>query len=640
MVHNTRFKFSVLATFIGSQFLAYSAQANQQETMVVVSDQSLRVGQTIDSTQLEHQQANELSDVFRTAPEVQVGGGSAVSQKIYLRGIEDNMLNITIDGAVQAANVYHHQGRLSIEPELLKSVKVQPGVVRATDGAGALGGSIAFETKNPQDLLNANQRAGAQFKAGYYSNTQGYKTSATGYAQATDSLSMLASVTVGELDDFVDGKGQTQPHTGSENKAGLFKAVAELNQEQQLVFGYEARRDQAYRYHRPQWQPSAKNAPINQEMARDTFTSKYNYTPVDNHWVDTQVTLYLTETSLEHLQGPWGDYLGEGESVGADVRNTSRFQNFAVTYGADYREDEGRLMSPTYGSEKDQGKVHGIYAQADWSFDSQWRLTAGARYDKYQLEESKGSELNHSGVSPNATLTYQPMPSLSLYAGMGQAIRGATVRELFKLDGTKSSPDRKEEKAITQEIGLNWLQDNWMFTAKLFDMEIEDVVAEKQTRPRQLTNVGTLENHGGTATLGYQWHELNTRLTYSHARPELNGKPLNDDTKGIGTAIGDTWLLTLDYQVSDQWLLGYGGRYVARLTEVAAGYDEKPGYALHDLYAQWNPMTDEPLTLSLSIKNLFDKAYRDHASYGVSNDVATGTLEAGRDIRFNLAYQF
>ncbi|MCE2573071.1 TonB-dependent receptor domain-containing protein [Motilimonas eburnea] len=640
MIHHTHFKLSALATLIASQWLVNTAHAEQQDTIVIVAKPNNQAEQTIDSATLEQRQANELSDVFRTTPEVQVGGGSAVSQKIYLRGIEDNMLNVTIDGAVQAANLYHHQGRLSIEPDLIKSVKVQAGVVRATDGAGALGGAIAFETKNPQDLLAADERAGAQLNAGYYSNTEGYKGSATGFARATDKVSVLASVTLSDLDDFVDGEGNSQPHTGSKNQAGLFKAVAEFTPDQQLVLSYDARRDEAYRYHRPQWQPSKKNIAINQEMQRDTLTGKYHFAPAGSAWLDLQVNAYLTETSLEHIQGPWGDYLGEGESLGIDVRNTSAFDVLTLTYGADYREDEGHLTSPTYGADKDKGRVQGVYAQADWEIASQWRLTAGARYDKYKLKESKGSQFNHSGVSPNATLTFQPLPNLSIYAGAGQVIRGATVREIFKLDGATSHPERKEETAITQEAGLNWQYDNWAFTAKLFDLKIKDVVAETHTRPRQLTNVGTLKNQGGSATLAYNWQDLIAGLSYSHARPELNGQPLNDDTKGIGTAIGDTWVFTLDYQVTQQLQLGYDGRYVERLTHVAEGYDEKPGYALHDIYAQWTPFSHQPLTLTLTVKNLFDKAYRDHASYGETNEVATGTLDTGRDIRFKLGYQF
>ncbi|WP_281546169.1 TonB-dependent receptor [Grimontia sp. SpTr1] len=640
MFQGSSFKISPLSAAVIAALFSQSAIANtteDHETVVVTGNPLAATEVFIDAKQLEERQANDINDIFRSDAEVSIGGGSGVSQKIYVRGLEDTMLNVTIDGAVQSGNIYHHQGRISIEPDLLKQVEVSAGAGRATDGAGALGGAIRFETKDAEDLLQPGQRFGASAKAGYYSNTEGYKGTLSAYGLLSDNVSALATLSYQDLDNFVDGDGNEQPYTGAENSVGYLKLVGNLTDAQKLTFSYDNRQDEAHRYHRPQWEPSKKNAPINQEMERETITGKYQLNPSDVAWLDLSLTAYNTETSLKHIDGPWGDYLGEAKSVGADLRNTSSFGAHALIYGVDYRKDKGWLGSPTYGSDEDKGDVTGVYLQGDFALTEALLFSAGGRYDSYSLTESNAHSFSHDGFSPNVSLNYAIIDGLSVFAGYAEAFRGAQVREIFRLDGAKSAADRKAERAKNSEVGVSWLTGNLSLSATAYVSEVKDIVGKEG---KELTNIGDLESKGFTARAGYYWESISTSLSYNQSRPELDGVPLSDDTKGIGTSIGDTWIAEVNYQVTDAIAVGYTGRLVERLTHAAEGYEEKDGYALHDIYGQWNPISNEELTLSLAVKNLFDESYRDHASYGEVNAIAKGTMDPGRDIRFNVAYAF
>ena len=125
---------------------------------------------------LEKYQAKDLADIFRFTPSVTVGGSLGVAQKIYVRGLEDTILNVTVDGAPQTSSLFHHIGRVSLEPELLKSVEVQSGAGEATAGIGAIGGAIRFKTNDADDLLKNGQQFGGSVKASYFSN-DGHKES-------------------------------------------------------------------------------------------------------------------------------------------------------------------------------------------------------------------------------------------------------------------------------------------------------------------------------------------------------------------------------------------------------------------------------------------------------------------------------
>ncbi|BAW73701.1 iron-regulated outer membrane protein [Helicobacter pylori] len=79
---------------------------NAQHTLGKVTTQAAKIFNynnqtTISSKELERRQANQISDMFRRNPNINVGGGAVIAQKIYVRGIEDRLARVTVDGAAQ-----------------------------------------------------------------------------------------------------------------------------------------------------------------------------------------------------------------------------------------------------------------------------------------------------------------------------------------------------------------------------------------------------------------------------------------------------------------------------------------------------------------------------------------------------------
>lgn len=587
---------------------------------------------------LEKTQATDAADIFSDNPEIAVGGGSSpVTQKVYVRGLEDTLLNVSVDGATQSGNLFHHQGRLSIPPELLKQVEVSAGAGEATNGPGALGGAIRFVTKDPIDLLRPGQRVGALLQAGYFSNTDGYRTSGSVYGHLTDDWSALVTLSKTELGDYKDGDGNTQPFTESDVLTGFAKVVGQLTDEQKLTLSYERNQDEAFRKHRPHWIPSVRNPVFDQEMTRETITGKYGFDAASNDLVDLELTLYNTEASLEHIEGPYGTVLGSQESYGADLRNTSQLGAHSLTYGVDHRHDEGKLIVAD--TARETGRVTGLYLQDHFQVTDRLQLSAGARYDWYKLDDERlNQQFSESGFSPNLGFSLDVTDELNLHGGWARAMRGTQIKELFVLDYYTNSADRKKETADNYELGLSYRNGGLHMSAEAFVTEIDDVVG--QVSRAILGNVGELKTRGFSAGIGYDWSNVSASLKYSQARPELNGVPLSDDDWSLGTSVGNTWVAGLDFHPVDSVDLGWTGTFRERLTRVADGYPEKPGYGVHDIYARWRPLAGDQLTLAVTVQNLFDRQYQDHASYAVYGDVAAGLPEAGRDIRLSAAYRF
>lgn len=111
---------------------AMSASASQQalaeDTLSKVhvttqDEQKEQLNQsTISAESIEKTIPQDMKDVFKNQVDVNVGRGVSNAQKIYLRGVEDTNVNIVIDGARQGSNLFHHQGNVIIDPDLLKQV--------------------------------------------------------------------------------------------------------------------------------------------------------------------------------------------------------------------------------------------------------------------------------------------------------------------------------------------------------------------------------------------------------------------------------------------------------------------------------------------------------------------------------------
>ena len=102
---------------------------------------------------IQTRQASDLEDVLQHVPGVLVDGGARRSgQAPTIRGFREEDILILLDGARQNF-ISGHDGRLFIEPDLLKSVEVVKGPISSLYGSGGLGGAIALTTVDASDFL-------------------------------------------------------------------------------------------------------------------------------------------------------------------------------------------------------------------------------------------------------------------------------------------------------------------------------------------------------------------------------------------------------------------------------------------------------------------------------------------------------
>ncbi|WP_115553060.1 TonB-dependent hemoglobin/transferrin/lactoferrin family receptor [Xanthomonas arboricola] len=140
----------------------------------------------IDREQLDNQLVRELKDLFRYTPGVSVTSNSgrfAGASGIRIRGLDGNRVAILVDNVpvsdTFAFGSYLNANRNFVDLETLKRVEVVRGPASSLYGSDALGGVVAFVTKDPSDYLSADKRSYVGLKFGYEGDWNGLFAGAT-----------------------------------------------------------------------------------------------------------------------------------------------------------------------------------------------------------------------------------------------------------------------------------------------------------------------------------------------------------------------------------------------------------------------------------------------------------------------------
>lgn len=128
---------TLLALAISTVFTTQSYAAEEVsyfDEMVVWGTSVSSSSESLGAEDMSLKQADHLSDILRDIPGVDVGGTHSVNQRINIRGMGETDLDIRLDGASQHANMFHHIGNLTLNPDIIKSADIQVGNNSVTMG--------------------------------------------------------------------------------------------------------------------------------------------------------------------------------------------------------------------------------------------------------------------------------------------------------------------------------------------------------------------------------------------------------------------------------------------------------------------------------------------------------------------------
>ncbi|OLQ81831.1 hypothetical protein BIT28_23405 [Photobacterium proteolyticum] len=675
--------------------LVCSTTQAQTETPTFYLEKITVIGSSIDSEsdttqsidiisrdEIRNSNAQTIPDVFKSSPNVEITGGPNASVKsISIRGLDQDHVNVTIDGARQS---YSHskKGSWAINPNYLKSATVTNGT-----SSGAAAGAVKLEFISAYDLLKPGASFGGLVNTGFRSNNEQQTLSGSLFGlhnnfdwlfSATDSSRNPYSIGGGYQRDGSD----TYYKTGGEEQSYLFKSGYDLSSDQRLevsIYIDKSKWDQVrqdYGYNSRDY-TNAVLTYSNEALGNDLVDFHAN---VYINQVDTYTVEYTDETKVttSDTQKISDDSYGFILTNNSQLNNV--FEETLLHYGVSghftsHKGEIGTLEDGAWIDESAQSEPSanshqlGTWINAQMDLGNGFTLTPSLRYDEFYVESSnaefEGQALLRDGRTENQwstglRLNQQLSEKLALFAAYDEALTAPRLSELFTSGrGFKPDPNLKSERSQNKEIGLTFknkalLTDDDSLLAKvnIFQNDIKDYIGTDYSDPNYKDGVKVnrdkIRLRGGEILTQYQFNTWITSASYAVTIGEdlKTGQYLSDMPS-------DKIVVSIENQLDEEWRLGGKATHALKRHRVPTASTEAggelvpipenerqsvPAWTTVDVYAEYIPAKLEDLTLSMSVTNLFDEAY------ALQNDSRADSkaeyYEEGRSININLAYNF
>ena len=629
---------------------------------------------TVDDIKISTRNAGLVKDVMRDIPGVYVGGTNGMNQKIYMRGVSDRGLNITIDGAKQNGNTFHHNADLLIDPDLIKAVEVEVGSKSVVNGSGALGGSVAFKTVDAKDLLESGEIIGAKIRSGYASNNSEFSQGLMLFTAPVEGLDFIAAI---------NHKGYDYGKSGNGNKIGgdgndlsyLLKLGYSFLDAHKISISREHNEFKGIYPIRAEFGSSHANDDY-RKYERDTTTLKYEYKP--SNLLNLEVTAYNTEHKKDD---PVLKILGV-KTNGINAKAKSVVESGALTqtfrYGAEFYQSKNFSKPDNHYPEKVNN--YSIYAEDALNFSS-LTITPGIRYTHHELKSYDGKAGNvksytykYNEFTPALALDYEIVKGLNAFVSYAKVFRGPDIIESMYAGRAKNFEANKDLKATTgnsYETGLKYHGDiseasSYSLSAKYFMTKYKNLIVDNGSYTANKISILKRINAGGADISGVELlarlnlDALSLAASYTHQSVKYKDRILTSCRGGaIGPCYstsnvigyrdqGDKYTFNAEYAFSSiDTLVGYNLIYFASKNTISAGNDKSvniPSYAVSDIYATYAPSSGKfkGLEINAGIYNLFNKVYASQSqrTADYTGDPNYVDWEPGRNFKVNVSYKF
>jgi hemoglobin/transferrin/lactoferrin receptor protein len=608
----------------------------------------------VDSEDIARQNPADIQDLFKSEPAISVGSSIPASQKLYVNGVEENNLAVTIDGSRQNNKIFHHNATTLIDPSLLKAVRIDPGVAPADAGPGALAGAIAYETRDVDDLLDESLGFGGFVKSEYDSNGGIFSNSGSIYGRkgGFEYLGFLKYADGGLRDD---GAGDTIVGSGTNLFSGLGKVAYETQSGDRFEFSAEQVRDDDARPYRANIGLISGGRPVdltrNYDLTRQNFVFTYtDETPTG--WWDPTIKLAYSATELL-IEEDTQNIQGETESLNGKIENRFALANGSVTAGLDFYSETAALdyryfADSSFDEVTDEKTENvGLYAQARLEPTDRTRLSFGLRADFQKFTGVDGSTNSDNGLSGNFSGAFDLTEQVTLSAGYSSIWGGVSLAENFIQNPAWVYPTDGIE-AVTSDnifIAANATFGSWDLSGKLFQTNIDNARAPSYGGGPDLT--ADLESRGFELGLGYSWENGFARIGYANIDTDVNGRTADSFSGNyLTTPLGEVVTLEVAHRLPQYGLIiGADAQIVLSETDT---YDfdtggagpTLPSYEVINAFAEWQPKSNQNWTIRGEINNVFDATYASRATYGQEFDSVTALNEPGRSFKISASLKF
>ena len=405
----------------------------------------------VDREALDTLAPSSISDALRDVPGLDFAGGPRrTGQLPTIRGLSGQNVLILLDGARQSFTSAH-DGRFFVDPELIGSAEVVRGPASALYGSGAVGGVLALESVDADDLLGEDEVWGGRARLGYQSVNEEALASFTAYTRQ-DGFDGLASFGIRQSGDIELGSDVDLP-SDDDIQTALLKGSYALTDALTIEGSWQRFTNTAIEPNNGQGTAGTGDSILDREVEKDittdTFRLGLDFNPEANDWIDLNVTAYQTSSDVDEFDVTIPrTTVRDIETTGFSARNASRFTlgtaETTLTIGGDWFRDEqtgtdDQTDTGTRGGVPNgESEFMGLFAQLEAVIETpagQFVVIPGIRYDEFESSSSVAPENDNSDKagSPRIASSFAPAGAgwLRLSASYSEGFRAPSINELY-----------------------------------------------------------------------------------------------------------------------------------------------------------------------------------------------------------------
>ncbi|MDR1976025.1 MAG: TonB-dependent receptor [Campylobacteraceae bacterium] len=648
----------LLGLLDGALFALNATDAKELEAIKVVSaagyEQNIADAPAsvfvITKEELENKSFNDLTDILKNVPGVNIEGGS-VFKDISIRGMSSAYTMYLIDGKPMSGNEAHSPNGMaggiatnSLPPvSMIERIEVVRGPMSSLYGSEAMGGVINIITKKAPKEWTGSLK-GEYTKSFNDISNDGYQTNLyLAGPVINDRLSLQTNGAFLGLDESSvqsGGKSRSSNPDFKRRQAGA-KLILALNDANDLWLGYDYSKQQRVTTpgkSTPAQSCDSKTGKCTDNKVSESLALKQTYSVGhDAKYSDFVINTYLQNSLTKNNRGAGIDY----EVLLANTQGTYFFERNSFTAGAQYKKEtlDDRATNK-FSVTQIKKSSYSVFAEDEWSVSDSFALTGGVRYNN---DDHFGSYVN-----PRLYAVLNLTDEFVLKGGISTGYKQPSLRQSAddfggvtgggRLNGVMlGNPDLEPEKSLNYEIGTSYdNQDiglNVGFTAFYSDFKDKIVELKACETPKGASancdynggkfdfinvfdNVEKAELYG--VELSFKYAILSSLITtgsYTYQKSNQKkgnyaGFPLNDTPKNLAT-------LGLEYAPNSKlsfWTqTNYRGKADYFKASRADNTATNKAYTLVDLGV--NYALKESLKLNAGLYNALNKEI-DSASYG------------------------
>ncbi len=503
-------------------------------------------------------------------------GIAGMQVDLYIRGGSFDQTLLLIDGIkLDDAQTGHHTLNLALPLEVIERIEIIKGPAARIFGQNAFTGAINIVTKSSLDTTGV-----VNLQAGSYNQVNVESTVGT----SKENFSLLAHYSHKKADGYrynTDFENQNVFLKGQFNKQNSpIDFIASFSERKFGANGFYALPSYADQYEETQGSLIAFSSRINKgnwllkprlywRRGQDEYIFVRSNPAIYRNLHITHKVGFAFDASNTNKLGQTG--------LGIDFANVSIASN---NLG-----DRSRFMTTVFAE-------HRFLLSND-----QLDITPGVAVTNYT---DFGTQL-----FPGVDISYALSEALRIYGNVGYTYRIPTFTDLYYSDSTTlGNEDLKPEEALTEELGLRLIINNFQFSAAAFLRQAEnliDYIRPTEEGRFEATNVREVNTHGVELEaktqfkIGNQPQQLQAGYVY-----------LKDDVKSIAV---NTSRYTIN-SLRHHFTFNYRTNVTKDLSgSIAFKHAQRPmqdSYQVLDLFVQWQINN---LRLSFSANNILNEVY-------------------------------